>query len=201
MAYSIDEEQDIDQLKKWWKENYKAIITIVAIALISVYSWRYWKNHQTMQSIKQSMQYEAVIASNNAINKKDFDTFTQENKGSTYSVFALLERAKDEITAQHFGQAANLLQQAVDQAEDRILKDIATLRLSAVQFQLKQYDSALKTLQNVKSKVWLGQKLQLQANIELAQNNKEAAKKDFQQALTLVDPLQKTIIQMQLNNL
>ncbi|VEJ08601.1 YfgM family protein [Actinobacillus delphinicola] len=201
MAYSIEEEQDLDQLKRWWRENYKAIIAVVIIALIAVFGWRYWKNYQMSQSIQQSMQYEALIVSDNATNKQAFEVFTQENKGSTYSEFALLERAKDEVAAQHFGQAETLLQQAVNQAKDNVIKDIATLRLAAVQYQLKQYDRALKSLQGVQSNVWQGQKLQLQANIELAQGNKEAAKKDFQQALSLVDPLEKAMIQIQLNNL
>ncbi len=98
-------------------------------------------------------------------------------------------------------QEAKLLEQAVDQAQDDILKDVARLRLSAVQFQLTQYETALKTLQQVTSNVWMAQKLQLQANIELAQGDKAAAKRDFQQALELAEPQQKALIQLQLNNL
>lgn len=201
MAYTAEEEQEIHQLKEWWKENYKGIIVVLVLTLAVVYGWRYWQQYQITQARAISVQYEALIAGDYRKNQQDFEQFVQANRGSSYAIFALLERAKNAVNAHQFKQAMYLLEQALAEVQDNILKSVIALRLAEVQFQLKKYDDALASLHQVQGKAWQGQKLQLQANIEQATGQKEKAKLTFEQALEVSSPIEQPMIKVRLNNL
>ena len=62
MAYSIEEEQEINQLKDWWKENGKAIIVAFVLGVGGMFGWRYWQVYQTNQ----------IIEAKNAVARQDF---------------------------------------------------------------------------------------------------------------------------------
>lgn len=49
MAYTIEEEQEINDIKAWWNENYKSIIAIVVLVFAGVFGWKYWQNYQAGQ--------------------------------------------------------------------------------------------------------------------------------------------------------
>ena len=63
MAYSIEEEQEINQLKDWWKENGKTIIVAFILGVGGMFGWRYWQAHQAEQIAQASAQYDALIYS------------------------------------------------------------------------------------------------------------------------------------------
>ena len=48
MAYSIEEEQEINQLKDWWKENGKTIIVAFILGVGGMFGCRYWQAHNMM---------------------------------------------------------------------------------------------------------------------------------------------------------
>ncbi len=201
MAYTIDEEQEINQLKEWWKENYKGIVVVFVLTLAVVYGWRYWQHYQVEQAQARSAQYEQLIVSDNAENKQEFQEFIQTHNNSAYAVFALLERARDEVEAKQYAEAEKLLQEALKQSTDSILTSVTALRLSEVQLQLKQYQKALESLQQVSGESWASAKYVLTGDIALAQGEKEQAKASFEQALSVADELEKPLIQVRLNNL
>ena len=46
MAYTIEEEQELNQLKEWWKDNGKAIIAAFILGVGGMLGWRYWQSYQ-----------------------------------------------------------------------------------------------------------------------------------------------------------
>ena len=70
-GYRTDEEQ-VEQLKKWWNENGKSIIGGIAIGLIAIFGWRGWQDHQVTQGEQASNLYEQMVA--NISQKKEIVT-------------------------------------------------------------------------------------------------------------------------------
>lgn len=204
MAYSIEEEQEINQLKDWWKENGKTIIVAFILGVGGMFGWRYWQAHQAEQIAQASAQYDALIYSaqqDEQAKKANIEQFVQANSKTAYAVFALLDEAKKAAEKQDFAAAEANLNQALTQSQDEVLISIVALRLSAVQFQLGQLDNALTTLHQVKGESFNARKAILTGDIQVAKGDKVAAKKSFEQAQQSGSQLEQQMVKMKLNNL
>ena len=204
MAYSIEEEQEINQLKDWWKENSKTIIVAFILGVGGMFGWRYWQAHQAEQIAQASAQYDALIYSaqqDEQAKKANIEQFVQANSKTAYAVFALLDEAKKAAEKQDFAAAEVNLNQALTQSQDEVLTSIVALRLSAVQFQLGQLDNALTTLNQVKGESFNARKSILTGDIQVAKGDKVAAKNSFQQAQQSGSQLEQQMAKMKLNNL
>ena len=204
MAYSIEEEQEINQLKDWWKENGKTIIVAFILGVGGMFGWRYWQAHQAEQIAQASAQYDALIYSaqqDKQAKKANIEQFVQANSKTAYAVFALLDEAKKATEKQDFAAAEVNLNQALTQSQDEVLTSIVALRLSAVQFQLGQLDNALTTLHQVKGESFNARKAILTGDIQVAKGDKVAAKKSFEQAQQSGSQLEQQMAKMKLNNL
>ena len=204
MAYSIEEEQEINQLKDWWKENGKTIIVAFILGVGGMFGWRYWQAHQAEQIAQASAQYDALIYSaqqNEQAKKANIEQFVQANSKTAYAVFALLDEAKKAAEKQDFAAAEANLNQALTQSQDEVLTSIVALRLSAVQFQLGQLDNALTTLNQVKGESFNARKAILTGDIQVAKGDKVAAKNSFDQAQQSGSQLEQQMAKMKLNNL
>ncbi len=204
MAYSIEEEQEINQLKDWWKENGKTIIVAFILGVGGMFGWRYWQAHQAEQVAQASAQYDALIYSaqqDEQAKKANIEQFVQANSKTAYAIFALLDEAKKETEKQDFAAAEVNLNQALTQSQDEVLTSIVALRLSAVQFQLGQLDNALTTLNQVKGESFNARKAILTGDIQVAKGDKVAAKNSFEQAQQNGSQLEQQMAKMKLNNL
>ena len=204
MAYSIEEEQEINQLKDWWKENGKTIIVAFILGVGGMFGWRYWQAHQAEQITQASAQYDALIYSaqqDEQAKKANIEQFVQANSKTAYAVFALLDEAKKATEKQDFAAAEVNLNQALTQSQDEVLTSIVALRLSAVQFQLGQLDNALTTLNQVKGESFNARKAILTGDIQVAKGDKVAAKNSFEQAQQSGSQLEQQMAKMKLNNL
>ena len=204
MAYSIEEEQEINQLKDWWKENGETIIVAFILGVGGMFGWRYWQAHQAEQIAQASAQYDALIYSaqqDEQAKKANIEQFVQANSKTAYAVFALLNEAKKETEKQDFAAAEVNLNQALTQSQDEVLTSIVALRLSAVQFQLGQLDNALTSLNQVKGESFNARKAILTGDIQVAKGDKVAAKNSFQQAQQSGSQLEQQMAKMKLNNL
>ena len=204
MAYSIEEEQEINQLKDWWKENGKTIIVAFILGVGGMFGWRYWQSHQAEQIAQASAQYDTLINSvqqDEQAKKANIEQFVQANSKTAYAVFALLDEAKKATEKQDFSAAEANLNQALTQSQDEVLTSIVALRLSAVQFQLGQLDNALTTLNQVKGESFNARKAILTGDIQIAKGDKVAAKNSFEQAQQSGSQLEQQMAKMKLNNL
>lgn len=204
MAYSIEEEQEINQLKDWWKENGKTIIVAFILGVGGIFGWRYWQAHQAEKIAQASAQYDSLIYSaqqDEQAKKANIEQFVQANSKTAYAVFALLDEAKKATEKQDFAAAEANLNQALTQSQDEVLTSIIALRLSAVQFQLGQLDNALTTLNQVKGESFNARKAILTGDIQVAKGDKVEAKNSFEQAQQSGSQLEQQMAKMKLNNL
>lgn len=199
MAYTIEEEQELNELKAWWKENYKTVILALVLGVGSVAGWNFWKSHQVTKTYELSAQYEQLIYRESEQGK--VEAFLKDGAKTTYAALLLLDQAKKSVEQQDFVKAEVQLKEALTQSSDEILSSVAALRLATVQFQQNQLDTALQTLEQVKNTHWSSAKTLLKGDIQLAQGDKDAAKQSYEQALKEATPLEQQWIQVRLNNL
>lgn len=148
MAYDLEEQEQIAQLKAFW-EKWGTLVSGVAVAALLAYAG--WQGYGWYQK-RQVTQAEAAFASfNTSIQNKDGDLAAklaglQGAFGKTnYASLASLQMAAVLATDGKFEQAQVPLQWVIEhgQAENQ---GAARLRLADIQMQLNQKDAALKTL-------------------------------------------------------
>jgi predicted negative regulator of RcsB-dependent stress response len=58
--YDSDRDQ-VEALRKWWKENGKSIVLGVGLGLAAVLGWRAWQDHQHGQAVAASVRYQHLL--------------------------------------------------------------------------------------------------------------------------------------------
>ena len=61
MAELRTEEEQVEALKSWWKENGKSLIMGVVIAVAAVFGWRGWNQYQDDFAANASAMYESIL--------------------------------------------------------------------------------------------------------------------------------------------
>ncbi|KAE9527658.1 YfgM family protein [Testudinibacter aquarius] len=205
MSY-ITEEQQVEELKSWWKENSKVIIATFILVVGGVLGWRYWQTHQLDSQRATSNSYEQVTQAylqNPQANTELLQKFVTDNQNSNYAVLALFAQAKSAVEQNNLALAESSLKQALEFSRNDELKSISALRLAALQVQQQQYDQAEVSLKNINDKAWEGAKAQLQGDILLAKGDNNAARQAYQQALSNqnLNNLDRQLLQLKVDSL
>ena len=143
------EEQQVDAIKKYWKDNGTAIIAGLFIGFGSFIGYNLYKDNQLEQELATSEAYQLVVESagkEGDVYTKKGETFIAENGDSSYSTLTALSLAKKAASDKDWPQVEKFLVIAIEKASEAGIKGIATLRLARVQIQQEQFEKALNTL-------------------------------------------------------
>ena len=204
MAYDLEEQEQVAQLKAFWQQWGKFIIAVVSIAILTYAGMQAYTWYQK----RQVTQAEAAfVAFNNSIAKKE-DATAQLNAlqnsfaKTPYAALASLQMAATLANDGKFEPAQAPLQWVMEhgQAENQ---GIARLRMADVLMQLNKKDEALKVLDtpvahfaaafaNKKADIYLMSNDQSQAHQTL-QSALDAAQKASPADLLAVEALQQKL--------
>lgn len=190
MAYDLEEQEQLDALKDWWKQNGNHVMMAVT-ALCLIYAgfqgWKYWQHSQATQA---SMQFEALIQANSTDNKQVRSISGQimeKYSGTPYAARAALLAARSNYEANDAKSAHAQLEWAVSHAKEDGIKAIAQLQLAGLQFEEKKFDDALKTLADKHDPAFDGLFADLKGDILAAQGKTADAKKAYADAVAKLD--------------
>lgn len=144
-----DEEQ-VEKLKQWWKENGRAVIAGIVIGVGSLVGYRYWIDYQETSAEQASSHFiqmvDAIESGNNDVVDEQANMILNDYDSSEYATMARLALAKTLVEAKDYEKAQQHLQQVIGNAGDSPLSYVARKRLATVQLQMAEFDQALKTL-------------------------------------------------------
>jgi len=153
MAEMRTEEEQIEAIKKRWKEN--GTQTIVAVVLV-VGGWFGYQGYESQQQATgeaASAIYQEMLEINNSEKEEDLgrraqilDQLKNEFGSTPYAQFAALFKAKDAVEAKDFDAAIAELTYVKDTASDESLVHLATVRLARVLNDQNQSEEALALL-------------------------------------------------------
>ena len=134
-TYETDEEK-VEAIKKWWKENGFSVIGGLAIGLGAIFGWRAWVDYRDAVGQQASAAFEQLLASANASDPeaavKQSELLAEEFSSTAYATLATLVRARVELEAKNLAGARTALEQAIAKSPDPALTRIAALRLIRV---------------------------------------------------------------------
>lgn len=185
--YDLEEQEQIDALKAWWRQNGRVVIIAVIAALIGGGSVAGWKRYQANQVEQAAQVFSAVekgLRGDDPKSLKEAAAKVMEQYGGTaYGALAALAYAKVSFQEGDLKSAGDKLQWAIEHAKDDETQAIARLRLAAVRLDEKKYDDALRLLQEKHPESFNGMFADLRGDVLMAQGKTADAKAAYKEAL------------------
>lgn len=186
-AYDLEEQEQLAELKLWWKRYGNLVVLAISLVLISVGAWSGWKLWQHSQAQQASAAYSDLQkAARDSDTKKVSEitgTILQQFPGTTYAPLAAFISAKSHFESGDLRTAKAQLQWIIGNARDGDLQDVARLRLSGLFLDEKAYEEALKMLE-VKSSTYTEPLfLNARGDVMLAQGKNTEARIAYSSAL------------------
>jgi len=196
------EEQQVEAIKDWWKENGKAVIFGAVVGLGGLFGWRYYQDATIQAREAASEQYTSAmesLATQGVDAQATVQTFIDGNGKAEYSVLAALQLAKVQIEAGQLDAALEQLQWAKANTKDAALAPLVAYRVARVQAEKGEFDAALTELAAITDESWKGRAAELRGDISLRQGNEDAAYSAYTEAQQASDASQ--ALQIKLDDL
>jgi len=190
MAYDLEEQEQIDEFKAWWKKHGNMVTNIVLAALVAYSVWQGYQYFQSKKAVEASALYQELTVtdiSKTADIKTKSATLMEDFSGTPYAGRAAVFAAKANFAANDSKSAKSQLEWAIKNAKETAVQAIASLQLAEILYDEKSYDEATKVLSAISDKGFEGLKFNLQGDVLLAQGKNAEAKKAFENALTHLD--------------
>lgn len=199
------EEQQVEAIKGWWKENGNTLIIGAVVGLAGLWGWRFYNESVISGQERASQAYSDMLVKFEAQGaEKDFvdiRAFVDANIDNSYGVLASLLLAKEAVIQKDFKLAQTQLAQLQSQNRYAPLNAVINLRLARVEFEMGEYEQALMTLALISEKNFLAKAYQVKGSIYLKQNMLEKARSAFQDAINASQGRVDPILQLQFDDL
>ena len=191
MALDLEEQEQIAELKAWWRQHGTRILSIIAAVAVGFAGWVAYRSYTQSQSHQASALYEQVAkaaGANDAKALRDASGMLAESySGTAYASMGALLAARYYYDRSDLKSAKAQLQWVLERGSSDDFKDLARLRLAAVLLDEKAHDEALKVLEAKPAAAYEAQYAALRGDVLVAKNQAAEAKAAYQLALEKSD--------------
>ncbi len=190
-ALDLQEQEQLETLKGWWKENGTWITLAVSVLVVGVVGWRglqYYQSKQANDAATLFQQFNEQVSSKDAKRVNDAAAALTDKFGTTlYATKAALAAAQVNEQGKNLAQAKTQLTWVIEHAKEASLKDVARLRLAAILLDEKQYADALKQLEGEHSAAFEALYADLKGDVFAAQGKTAEAQAAYKLAFDKTD--------------
>lgn len=186
-TYDLEEQEQIDALKAWWKRNGNTVIIAATVFFATVAGVQGWRYYQNTQATKASMAYgilQSVLRSGDVKRIRDAAGQVMEQYPNTaYAPRAALVAAAVNHDAGDMQSATAQLQWAIERSKESEVRDMARLRLAGLLLDEKKFGEAQKLVDEQPGAAFAGLFADMKGDILLAQGKNDEAKAAYKTAL------------------
>jgi len=204
------EEEQIEALKKWWKENSSSLITGVLLGLSVLFGAKAWFGYQETQALNASGLYIRVMEALGRNDTQQVRTFAEEimnnYSGTAYAPPTALALARVAVDQGEYEAARSHLEWALEHADNEAMRHTVRLRLLRLLIDGKDYDQAASLLAGVAEAdagVYRYGDTVARGDLALARDRRSEARDAYKEALE-IQPQQTTdgeLVRMKYENL
>jgi predicted negative regulator of RcsB-dependent stress response len=191
VAYDLEEQEKLDELKDWWNRRGTLVTAVVVAGALSVLGYRAWNYYQSSQSAKAALLYEqldrAIAAKQMNVVHEVAGTMLDRFSGTAYAEMTALAAARANLDAGDAKTALAQLQWASEHARDPEYRWVGKLRLAGVLLDQGDAEGALKALDGDVPANFQAAFDDRRGDILASQNKLDAARLQYQTALTKLD--------------
>lgn len=150
MAYDLEEQESLDQLKAWWEKWGNLTLTVITAGCLAFAAYNGWNWYERYQGNKATVAYVALqnaYVQNDDKNMKSLaDGLMKEYPRHVFASLAGLMKANVEHKAGHLDAARDALNWVINEGKRPEYDAIARVRLAGVEIDAKQPQKALDIL-------------------------------------------------------
>ncbi len=149
-TYDLEQQEQLDQLKAFWKQ-YGNLITWLLVAALGAYAawtgYLYWQQQRAQGAggLYEELDRAATAGDGAKVNQA-FADLRDKYAGTTFAEHGALLAARSAVDRKKLDEATADLQWLVKEGKSADLVAVARLRLAGVLMDNKQYDEALKAV-------------------------------------------------------
>lgn len=190
-TYDLQEQEQIAELKGWWKEYGNLVLTTLTVILAVFAAWNAWNWYRDRQSTEAAALYEvlekAARVNDAKATREAAGTLLEQYPRTSYGPLAALVSAKVNYQAGDLKTARAQLEWALDHTRSDEVKAITRLRLAHVLIDDNAADEALKVLSATPPKGFESLQEMTRGDIHLVQGKKAEARAAYKAALEKAD--------------
>ena len=195
MSEMRTEEEQVEALKDWWKENGKSILVAVVVALSGVFGWKAWLQQQENTAEAASIGYQNLLDSVAlSISKPDDETLVTTSEhiatglkaefdSSEYARFAALLMAKVYADQGKYEDVLKELDWVLAHKPSEEMRNIALLRKARVYLAQGESQKGLNELKSLTHDAFAAEKNELEGDLQVLAGNKSEARAAYQRAI------------------
>lgn len=204
-AYETEEEQ-IEAIKRWWKENGRSIILGLVLGIGGIGGFRFWQSNVDEQAKLGSMHFEEVVALSASDQKEFIEKVLEvesEHAGKSYADLTAFVAAKKLVKEKDYKSAKEQLEWVIKNSSRESFVHIARIRLVKVMLQLNEAKEALSLIKDINSTGFESTYAELRGDLHAVLKDYTNAKAEYQVALNKINPGDRrgVAIEMKSNNL
>lgn len=186
--YETEEEQ-LDALKRWWKENGQSTIIGLVLGIAVILGWNYWQDHKKAQAEQASSLYSQLILAIET-EKKDSaeklaERIREQHPKTEYAAYSGLLLAKLKVQQGDVAKAQTILKD-IATGSNKELSNIAKIRQVRLMLASGQYEQGLQLINDVDpatSSSFSGNYDELVGDLYVALDRLDQARSSYQKAL------------------
>jgi predicted negative regulator of RcsB-dependent stress response len=186
--YDTEEEQ-LDALKRWWKENGQSTIIGLGLGMAIILGWNYWQEHKKAQAEQASGLYSQLIQAIAADKKESAEKLAERIKEqypkTEYAAYSGLLLAKLKVQQGDVAKAQTILKD-IAAGPNNELRNIAKIRQVRLMLAGGQYEQGLQLINDVDpatSSSFSGNYDELVGDLYVALDRLDQARSSYQKAL------------------
>ena len=214
MATHLTEEEQIESLKRWWKDYGTTVLIAAVIGLGGFFAWNQYQSHRADAAREASVVYEKFAA---AVTEFDSEPTGEQaakvkqlanaviahDSSSLYADFAALYLAKLAVQNQDYAEAKTQLEKVSSQGANDSVKELARLRLARVHTAAGEMDAALNILSGKPSPAYAAAYAEAKGDVLLSQKRLAEARAAYESALQAMgtnQPMRRNLVQLKIDN-
>lgn len=191
MALDLEEQEQLAELKAWWKQNGGRILSIIVAVAVGFAGWTAFRQYSRSQTMQASVLYDTAAKAAQANDAKALrdasGSLVESYPGTAYASMGALLAARYYFDRNDLKSAKAQLQWVMEHGSSDDFKHLARLRLAAVLLDEKAYDEALKLLAGEPPAAYEAQYAALRGDLLVAKNQAAEARAAYKLALEKAD--------------
>ncbi len=204
VAHTTEEEQ-IESIKKWWKENGTSVVIGLVVCFGVLIGGNYWVQHNASQRQNASLEYSQLqddlrLTRSDAVLKRG-EHIINNFSDTPYAVLSAFAIAKLKADEGDLLAARARLQWVLDNSKQLEFLHMARLRMATVMLAEGNGDGALALLGAADAGEYLPLYEELKGDIYVSLSQQDNARSAYEKALKANDKGDNSMLQMKLDDL
>ncbi|MGR8980419.1 MAG: YfgM family protein [Gammaproteobacteria bacterium] len=189
MAIYDSEEEQLEAVKRWWRENGRSSIVGVVLGIALILGWNYWRDYKLELAGQASNLYAEMVKAfqenkNDSVNKIA-ERLRDQYANTEYATYGGLLQAKLKVQQGDIAGAKALLQ-ALAAGSDSHLSHVVKLRLVRLMLTSGDYENGLQLISEVDPATesgYSGEYDELTGDLLVAMDRLDEARTSYEKAL------------------